>query len=532
MNKNKIFIGILVAVLSLFNASCSKFLEVDPESKIQDDAIFDNEENLNAYLLGLYKDWRDAHKNRIEMYIGTDEANVGGIQWRDNNNRKGLDTYLDGMNSTNGGILDVWKNRFQVVSRASAAISVIEPNEGTNDATFNLRLGEACFLRAVNNFELVQMFGPIPLTGADLGGKRQPLSVVYGFIERDLLKAIQYLPDPADPNYTDLRRATRAIAQAMLGKLYLYAPESSGFRDYTKAAAQFEAVYKNPFFGGTGATNYSTIYDAHQQNSADYKKEMVYAFQFSNVSGDQSSIEWDMGSRPVSSMTPVEATALFAGFDGLLPSEYCYKMQDQGGVWEEGDVRKNESIRYDFTWEGKQPSMTGFVWGDEVDPHVKKYEDVRTVEQGLSSYYSGKNLPFIRFSDVILCYAECLYKNGSQSEAIEMINNTVRKRAFGGSLPNDKRWTTGMAEQEFMKNLMDERMRELCFEGWRKLDLLRTGLLKEYVQNRNRWVSGLYKNNRINAPVTIEDFRLTWPVPLDELRQNPDLSDADQNPGY
>lgn len=524
--------GILLTGLTLFTASCNKFLDVNPESKIQDDAIFENQENLNAYLLGLYKDWRDAHKNRIEMYIGTDEANVGGIQWRDNNDRKGLDTYLDGMNSTNNGILDVWKSRFQVVARASAAISALAPNESNNNVEFNLRLGEACFLRAVNNFELTQMFGAIPLTGADLGGQRQAVDLVYGFIEQDLMKAIQYLPDPADPAYTDLRRASKAIAQAMLGKLYLYAPESSGFRDYAKAAAQFEAVYKNPFFGGTGAAAYSTIYDAHQQNSADYKKEMVYAFQFSNVSGDQSSIEWDMGSRPVSSMTPIEATALFAGFDGLLPSEYCYKMKDEGGVWEDGDLRKNESIRYDFTWEGKKPSMTGFVWGDEVDPHVKKYEDVRTVEQGLSTYYSGKNLPFVRFSDVILCYAECLYKTGRQSEAIELINNTVRRRAFGGSLPADKRWSSGMGEEEFMTNLMDERMRELCFEGWRKMDLLRTGLLKEYVQQRNRWVSGRYKDKTINPPITIQDFRLTWPIPLDELRQNPDLSEADQNAGY
>ncbi|MDM8172974.1 MULTISPECIES: RagB/SusD family nutrient uptake outer membrane protein [Olivibacter] len=531
MKKHLLYTGILLATLSLPLSSCNKFLDVKPESKIQDDAIFDNIENLNGYILGLYKDWRDSHKNRIELYAGTDEANMGGIQWRDNNFRKGLETYLDGMNSTNGGILDVWKSRFRIVARASSAISALSPNESSQDNAFNLRLGEACFLRAVNNFELVQMFGAIPLTGTDMGGKRQSIDLVYKSIESDLQKAIQYLPDPADPNYTDLRRATRAIAQAILGKVYLYAPESSGFRDYTKAAEQFEKVYNNPYFGGTGAINYSTIYDAHQQNSTDYKREMVYAFQFSNVSGDMNSIQWDMGSRPVASMTAVEATALFAGFDGTMPSEYCYKLRSEGGVWEEGDVRRAESIRYDFTWDGKKPSLTGYVWGDELDPHVKKYEDTRTVEQGLSSYYSGKNVPFVRFSDVALCYAECLYKIGRQGEAIELINNVVRKRAFGGNLPTDKRWGM-MGEEEFMKNLMDERMRELCFEGWRKFDLLRTGLLKQYVQERNRWVSGMYKGNRISEPVTIPDFRLVWPIPLDELRQNPDLSESDQNSGY
>ena len=246
MKKHLLYTGILLATLSLPLSSCNKFLDVKPESKIQDDAIFDNIENLNGYILGLYKDWRDSHKNRIELYAGTDEANMGGIQWRDNNFRKGLETYLDGMNSTNGGILDVWKSRFRIVARASSAIMALSPNESSQDNAFNLRLGEACFLRAVNNFELVQMFGAIPLTGTDMGGKRQSIDLVYKSIESDLQKAIQYLPDPADPNYTDLRRATRAIAQAILGKVYLYAPESSGFRDYTKAAEQFEKVYNNP----------------------------------------------------------------------------------------------------------------------------------------------------------------------------------------------------------------------------------------------------------------------------------------------
>ena len=533
--KTKLLIAILAGITCVFSA-CKDFLDVVPESKIPDAAVFQNSANLNAYMLGLYKTWRDGHTDRITMYSGTDEANIGGNQWRDNNERRGLDVYQEGMNSTNGAILGVWRNRYEVASRAASAIAALEPTEASNSAEFNLRLAEACFLRAVNNFELVQMFGPIPLTDyartEEYGGKRQPLDVVYTSIERDLLKAIQYLPDPADPAYTDRRRATKALAQALLGKVYLYAPEQSGFRNYSKAAEQFEDVYSNPYFGGTGATAFSTIFDVTKENTPEYNREMVYAFQYSNVRGDNNAIEWDFGSRAVANMTPVEATALFAGFDGMLPSEYCYKTVSEGGLWEEGDVRKNESIRYDFTWNGQQPSMTGYIWGDELDPHIKKFEDPRTVEQNQNTWYSGKDVPYIRFSDVVLCYAECLYKTGRQADAINMINNIVRTRAFGGTLPDDKRWPLSMGEQDFMKNLMDERMRELCFEGWRKLDLLRTGLLKEYVQSRNRWASGVYKGNSIATPVTIPDFRLLWPIPLDELRQNPNLTESDQNQGY
>ncbi|MFD2744057.1 MULTISPECIES: RagB/SusD family nutrient uptake outer membrane protein [Sphingobacterium] len=526
---------ILIAAMTLF-ASCSKFLDVAPESKIPDEAIFENAENLDAYMLGLYKAWRDGHRDRIGMYMGTDEANIGGNQWRDDNAKRGLDMYQEGMNSTNGIALGIWRNRHEVASRAANAITSLSQTESTNSDEFNLRLAEACFLRGVNYFELVQMFGAIPLSGMEGLGEsnssRQPLDVVYKMIEADFVKAEKYLPDPADASYQDLRRATKPLAQAMLGKLYLYAAEESGFRDYEKAAAQFEKVYNNPYYGGTGAPTYSVIFDANSESSAQHQREMVYAFQFSNVSGDQSSIQWDMGSRAVTNMTPVEATALFAGFDGIMPTEYAYEMVSEGGLWEEGDVRREESIRYDFTWNGQTPSMSGYIWGDELDPHIKKFEDPRILEQGLSTYYSGKNVPFIRFSDVVLCYAECLYHIGRQNEGITLINDIVRTRAFGGTLPGTMRWSTDMGEAEFTANLMDERMRELCFEGWRKLDLMRTGLLKNYVEKRNRWVSGMYKQERINPAVSIENFRLLWPIPLDELRQNPNLTDADQNPGY
>jgi len=260
---------------------------------------------------------------------------------------------------------------------------------------------------------------------------------------------------------------------------------------------------------------------------------MIYAFQFNNVRGDNNAIEWDFGSRAVTNMTPVEATALFAGFDAIMPTDYAHSDVANGGLWEPGDVRKNESIRYDFTWNGQQPKMEGYIWGDELDPHIKKFEDPRIVRDNQNTWYSGKNVPFIRFSDIVLNYAECLYFTGQKAQAIDLINNIVRKRAFGGTLPAANRFTDN-GEEDFMKNLMDERMRELCFEGWRRFDLIRTGLIKPYVEARNRWVSAIYKGKPLPLGIKtkIQDYQLIWPIPLDELRQNPNLSLADQNPGY
>lgn len=525
----KKYIMIVTTVLCVCTA-CSDFLDQGPQSSMTAGQMFSKPENTDSYIKGLYKQWRDAHRERAGIYVGVDEMALGGVQTRDNAELRALDTYGAGLSSSNKIVLDQWTNRYKVAAGAASVIQVLELTEETNDSLINSLLGEACFLRAANYFELVHMWGAVPLTDLNnqeqYGNKRQPVEVVYDFIKKDLEKAIKYLPDPSVPNYTDKSRATKCVAQAILGKLYLYADEGSSYRDYMKAAEQFKAVYENPYYGGTGASKYANIFDAYMEDDIDQQREFVYAFRFSNVAGDNNECQWYMGSRPVAIMSAVEATIYWAGFDKLLPSGYCYSNKDEGGIWEQGDLRKEVSLRYEFddVRTGLKAQIIGYCYGDELDPHCKKYEDPRVEELGINTIYSGKPIPFIRFSDVAMCYAECLYKTGSQAEAIGIVNNVVRKRAFGGRLTSANKWSTLMNEEEFITNLMDERMREFCFEGWRKMDLVRTGKLKEYVEKRNRWV--------VADGTVIQAFHKLWPIPLDEINKNVDLSVEDQNTGY
>ena len=164
----------------------------------------------------------------------------------------------------------------------------------------------------------------------------------------------------------------------------------------------------------------------------------------------------------------------FAGYDHSVPTVHAYETVENGGVWEEGDARKVASLRYDFSYNGVEPDLSSLTWEglseedhDELKPHIKKYEDFRTdVASGLevnNMWLSGKNIPVLRYADVLLCYAECLNELGQTAKA-ETYVNQVRDRAFGGSQPSDLRWS-GLSQTEFREKMQDERIRELFGEN-------------------------------------------------------------------
>lgn len=112
----------------------------------------------------------------------------------------------------------------------------------------------------------------------------------------------------------------------------------------------------------------------------------------------------------------------------------------------------------------------------------------------------------LRYADVLLCYAECLNELGETGQANTIVNQ-VRARAWGGTLPNEMAWNYG--QDEFRTQIMNERIRELCFEGWRRMDLIRTGKFVELIKERNSWAK---------KSGTIKDFHMRYPIPDTEIK--------------
>ncbi|NDW08579.1 RagB/SusD family nutrient uptake outer membrane protein [Dysgonomonas sp. 520] len=538
MKTKKIYIKTLtIAVLFAAGAfsSCSDFLDQEPKSKVPTENLYQDVQTAKIVIDGLYVSYNRAKAGRDGFtfsLLGTDEVKQGIVQMGDAS-QASLDYYNGRLNGTSPQVNTMWSKRWPAINTASEAIlglKLLADKETEESALKNITSLKASvhFIRAMSMFEIAMYWGEIPVIEVDdlkntanIDRSRQPLDVVWKQIHDDLEFASKNLPTGKQANGN---QATQGAAIAMLGKLHMYAPEASGFRDYDKAIEYFKQIEKTYKL----ETKYATLFDEYGKCEFN-SNESIFELDFTPNDLAPAHWQWDMGSRTLANLGE---SCYIGGYDVSLPTEYAYKMKSDGGLWEDGDQRRAVSIREDYTYMGVTYTVPS--WGaDELDPHIKKWEDRRLdnytkedqakdTKNGRSMYWSGKNYLFLRHADILLCYAECLNETDKTSEAMDMVN-TVRKRAWGGKLPADKEWK-GLSKEQFRVEIMDERMRELCFEGWRRMDLIRTGKFADLIKERNKWAK---------ESGTIQDYHMLYPIPEVEIKNNPFMSmEKDQNPGY
>jgi hypothetical protein len=508
--------------------SCSDFLDQMPKTSLTETQVYTDLKIAEPAIDGLYTLFSNAKAGRAGLtfqLLGLDESKQGIVQMMDAS-QSGLDYYDGNLNPTSSQIDEMWTRRYKIVPNAAKAIAGLDAIAAKTEAddTETLELikllkGHASFVRALTMFEVAMYWGEVPvieitdLNETRLELSRKPLDVVWKQIFDDFTYASQALPDVKQTG----PRATKGAAIAMLGKLFMYAPVESGYRDFEKAKGYFEQIIPKYSL----ESNYATLFEEYGRCEFN-SNESIFEIDYKCNSQGPNYWQWDMGSRTLAALGE---SCYIAGYDVALPTEYAYKSTEEGGVWETGDKRKAVSIRTD--WEYQHVTYTVPSWGaDELDPHIKKWEDRRLDKQtsntlaaeatsGRSMYWSGKNYLLLRYADVLLCYAECLNELGQTASAITEANK-VRTRAGVTA------WS-GLSQEQFRVNILDERMRELCFEGWRRMDLIRTGKFVELIKARNPWAK---------EKGTIQEFHKRYPIPNNVILNNQDISREDQNPGY
>jgi hypothetical protein len=481
---------ILLAGILVSLNSCEKFLDLEPSSQgiavtntSADSVFYKSGSEVEAALAGAYSDFKNEYY-QLDYFVNGDAQSDDAYAGGDNPANFQIDDYK--LDATNSNVSRDWAYLYSTIGKTNAVINNVTAvkDAALTDARKKEILGEASFIRAFMYFQLVQLWGDVPLqlkevrtiSAATLDQiypiifpARAPKSDVYRQIIADLEVAL------ANVRVTAPHKgfATVGAVNAMLAKVYA----TQEPHDWNKVKQYCDAVIAG---GYTLLPTYDQLWDNQHENSA----EAIFETNFNGGSTDGN---W--------------GTKIFRGLDWKkfnLPSNDLVKAFEN----EQDVIRKNASVTF-LDVSGK---WSDAHWPQTKYPFINKY---RNFAEG-----SNQNYILIRLADILLLKAEALNELGDQAGAVALVNQ-IRTRV---NLPN-----TGATSQADVRLAIEkERRLEFAFEGIRWYDLKRTG---RAIAVANAAVGA----NGENLGYALTENRLVWPIPQAELDKNLKLV---QNPGY
>ena len=451
---------ILLTVLALLLGACSDFLTENLQGTYSNATFYKTEAHALLAITGVYNAASFVStENHLWVFgdVASDDATKGGLAG-DQSDIQFIDEFSYSRN--NGSLEKIWKHYYEGISRANYLL-YYSPGIDMNEDLKSRILGEAKFLRAYFNFNLVNIFGEIPIklnppiNPDEINKPKSPIANVYAQIEKDLTEAIAAI----GTKDKEIGRVTKGAAWGLLAKTFIYQQKWEAALAAIAAVDalglySLEAVYKNNFIDST-------------QNN----KESLFELQH------------------LSDQLPKLGSHLNQYFSPPKDNGYYFNVPLQNFVNEFEKTTTNiPDPRLDYT-----VGRAGQKWinGEDFDPawsptgYLQKKHSQPLKEEPIIGDAS-LNYVYLRYADILLMKAEALNEAGRSSEALVPLN-AVRKRAresylfdkslagFGtvpvGLLP-DVQLTNQQAVRDAIRH---ERRVELGFEFHRFFDLIRYG---------------------------------------------------------
>ena len=481
--------SILTAVICVFIfTQCSKdFLDLQPKSDVSTSKAYQTASDAENVLVGVYNKLLDGHQNWTRMImvdILDDNCYAGG----DNPNLYKIRAFKP-LPTTDDPIFNMWVSCYDQINRANVVLKYVP---GISDPKLDVKvdgnisrrdqiLGEATYLRAMEYFDLVRIYGDVPVSLAPtestdpgtINQARKPVAEINAQIIKDLEYCLTVLPDKYGDQAQTRGRATKGAANAMLAQVYATALPV----DWNKVKQYADAIISNTSVYHLQGS-FAELFDGLHYNNS----ESIFEIQFQKPN----CTAWQYHLILPTSIT------------GDNWRKFMVPTLDLMKTWRnEGDsVRIHASVIFELSaWNDE-------YWGNNV-PFIYKWKH----DDG---WASGDHWYVQRLAETILLRAEAKAELNDIAGALADLK-TVRDRV---SLPDKTAALSGKTKDEVHNAILLERRLELAFEGFRWMDLKRTG----------KAISTL-----TNVGYTLDEHNLVMPIPQSERDRNPNLT---QNAGY
>ncbi|WP_034923243.1 RagB/SusD family nutrient uptake outer membrane protein [Gillisia sp. CAL575] len=468
---------LIYGFLSIMMISCgADFLEPLPESAISSVGYFQNDEEIETGVIGMYDAIQGVNSNNLDDNFSIQREYYLTEMRSDNTRTKsseGEAAQFESYNVTasNGIVSNYYISFYEIIYRANLVLENLDAASEAKSPKFE---GEAKFVRAYAYFNLVRLYGDIPLIDHLIGPlekeiafTRVPSSEIYDLIISDLKISIQNL----DNSFKN--RASKAAAQSLLAKVYLTLGTN-----YSEAQTLLESVITSGEF--SLESNFKDVFYTENND------EVIFAIGYtSDLSSESQNIsaEWLNSVGRTSGVNYVTADARLAL-----------------------DAKGGNRTEYSYRQDMAQPTQYQVV---KYLPNGDSSLDIEPTSS--NPELAGNDWIIIRYADVLLMHAEAILAGGQETSATAAINSFQKVRDRAGLTET----VTTITKQD----LLDERRVELAFENHRFFDLVRFGAAQEVL-------SAFSSMNDYSFSAT----DLLLPIPQREINLSNGI--MQQNPGY